>query len=176
MIIVKTILISIVLINLSCNNMNKADFKVFGEESLLKDCKINVSAYRQIGYDNNTSKYIGKEELRTLLFNGKSYEVESSEDDSIYIIYLSYKDSLVNILEYENVMGGEESVINHFYIIKNKDGIAVKFVGSKELLNSIKDIPSNNLITLEEFFRQKKINSEELKNKEKKLFFDFYGK
>jgi hypothetical protein len=43
---VKTVLLSIVLINLSCNKMNEQNFKVFGEESLLKDCKISISMYK----------------------------------------------------------------------------------------------------------------------------------
>jgi hypothetical protein len=164
-IIVKITLSVLILTHLSCNKMDKHNFKVFGEESLLKDCKINV--------------YKSSENLQrteTLLFKGNQYEVKSSESDIRYIVYVSYKDSLVNTIDYENIMGGEENQINHFYIQKNKDVIVVKFVGLEELLQEVEDRPIDVLIPVDEFFGKKKINSEELKNKEKKLFFDFYGK
>lgn len=174
-----TIVLSLIALTFfSCSKISndKQNLKVIGEKSLLKDCKINVSRYTQIGYDNTTSKYSGTEELKTLLFNGNSYEVKSLEDDSVYTIYFSYKDSLVNVFKYENIMGGEENQINHFYIYKNKDVVYFKFVGVKEFLKEMEDRPIQILIPLEKYFKQKQISTKELKNIEKKLFFDFYGK
>jgi hypothetical protein len=175
-IIARIVLFVIILTHLSCNKMNKQNFKVFGEESLLKDCKINISTYRQIGYDNAASKHIDTEEFKTLLFNGNFYPVESLPDDSIYTIYFSYKDSLVFVFKYENIMSGEESQINHFYIQKNKDAITFKFVGNEEFSQEMNDRPINILIPLDEYLRKKRVTSEESINREKKLFFDFYGR
>jgi hypothetical protein len=177
-IIVKIVLSVLIIINLSCNKnkMDKQSFKVFGEEALLKDCKINISIYTQIGYDNTTSKYIDTEKLETLLFNGNTYEVKSLKDHSVYTIYFSHKDSLVNVFKYENIMGGEESQINHLYLYKNKDAISFKFVGNEEFLQEMEDRPINVLIPVDEYFSQKRMVNEDSINKEKQLFFDFYGK
>lgn len=158
-------LLVIVLMFLSCDNKNKNNFEVFGEESLLKDCKINV--YKS-GEDLQMTK--------TLLFNGNRYEVKSSETDIRHIIYVSYRDSLVNIIDYENILRGEENQINHFYLYKNKDIISFKFIGNEEFLKEKEESPGHILIPINEYLIQKHVDTEELKNKEKRLFFDFYGK
>lgn len=167
-IIVKIVLSVLIVINLSCNKnkMDEQNFKVFGEESLLKDCKINISIYTQIGYDNTTSKYSGTEELKTLLFNGNSYKVKSLKDYSVYTVYVSYKDSLVNKVVVENIFyATKDQIAADLYINKTNDTISILFLGKEAVL-----------VSLDDYFRLNKINKDELKNKEKKLFFDFYGK
>ena len=162
--IVKNILILIILTNLSCSKMNKQYFKVIGEESLLKDCKINIVKNTETGFETK----------ETLLLNGNLNEVKSLEEDFYYNIYLSYKDSLVNKLDYENIMGGENNQINHFYLYKDKDIIFFKFVGKEDFLKSIVERPKNVLIPIENYFKLNKIDNEETKNKERKLFFEYY--
>jgi hypothetical protein len=169
------VLLLIMLTFVSCNKINEQNFKVFGEESLLKDCKINISTYKQIGYDNITSKYTGTEELKTLLFNGNSNIVESSEEDSFYTIYFSYKDSLVNKIVMENVFYGASDRIAHLYINKVNGTISMLFIGREAEIETKQGFETI-LVPLDDYFRLNKINKDELKNKEKKLFFDFYGR
>lgn len=178
MIIVKILISIVLIINLSCNRnkMEKQNFKVFGEKSLLKDCKINIATYKQIGYDTVASKPIASEEFKTLLFNGDTYSVESQADDALYITYISYKDSLLCAFKYENIMGGEKSQINHFYIQKNEDMITFKFVGNETFLKEINNRPINVLIPVDEYFIENRITDKDLISREKKLFFDRYVK
>jgi uncharacterized radical SAM superfamily protein len=143
--------------------MDKQNFKVFGDQSLLKDCKINIVKNTETGFETK----------ETLLLNGNLNEVKSLEDDFFYKIYISYKDSLVNKFDYDNIMGGEDNQINHFYIYKNKDIISLKFVGDERFLKTGYGFDVL-LISLEDYFKKNKIDNEESKNKEKKLFFDYY--
>ena len=171
--IVKRILFLIVLTNLSCSKMDKQYFKVFGDESLLKDCKINVSTYRQISYNPTTSKYISTEELNTVLFNGKFCEIESLEDDNIYTFYFSYKDTLVSKECVENIYYGASDRISHFYITKIDGVVSVLFVGREGEIKKKRGLETV-LIPVEDYFKKNKIENEEIISKEKKLFFDSY--
>lgn len=158
-----------ILIFVGCNKMNehKDNFEIFGEESLLKDIKLNVVKRSEIG--------LKKKE--TLIFNGEKYIVEEeNETGFVYKIYVSYKDSLVNAMEYDNIMRGDDNQINHFYLYKNKDIVYFKFVGVKKNLQEMEDRPIHSLIPVDEYFMQKRICNEDSISKEKKLFFDFYGK
>jgi hypothetical protein len=170
---VKTILFLTLLTQLSCNKMNEQKFKVFGDESLLKDCKINVSTYRQISYNPTTSLYTSTEELKTVLFNGEFFEIESLEDDNIYTFYFSYKDSLINKRRIENVYYGASDRISHFYISKTDGVIAILFVGREAEIKKKQGF-GTFLIPVEDYFKKNKIDNEESRNKEKKLFFDYY--
>ena len=120
--------------------MDKQYFKVFGDESLLKDCKINVSTYRQISYNPTTSKYISTEELKTVLFNGKFCEIESLEDDNIYTFYFSYKDTLVSKECVENIYYGASDRISHFYITKIDGVVSVLLLVEKVKLKKNEDL------------------------------------
>lgn len=152
-------ILSMLLINISCNKMKEPDFRVFGDESLLKDWKINV--YK---VDENS------ETTKTLLYKGNCYEVESLENDIRYIVYFSYKDSLVNTIEYENIMGGEDNQINQIYLSKNDNVVSCKFIGLKEFLKKIEERPETILIPIEEYT---KINNSKKEDVRKK-FFDYY--
>jgi hypothetical protein len=113
--------------------------------------------------NNITSKYSGTEELKTLLFNGNSYKVKSIEDYSVYTVYVSYKDSLVNKVVVENIFyATKDQIAADLYINKTNDTISILFLGKEAVL-----------VSLDDYFRLNKID---LKNKEKKLFFDFYGR
>jgi hypothetical protein len=142
--------------------MEKKDFKVFGDEALLKDCKINIYKIKE-----------GSEKMESLLFDTKLYDVTSTNDDIKYIIYLSYKDLIVGKINYENILKGEENQINHFYISKNKEIVSVKFVGKEEFLKS-NDGFVEVLIPINEYLGINNIHDEKLILKEKNIFFDYY--
>lgn len=143
------------------------NFEIFGDESLLKEIKLNVIKTSETGL----------EKKETLIFNGKKYIVRAeNETGFVYKIYASYKDSLVKVMQYENILKGEENQINHFYFYKNKDIISFKFVGNKEFLPMINESPEYILVPLNKYFIEEEIQTEELKKNEKALFFDFYNK
>lgn len=148
-------------------NEYQDNFKIFGDESLLKEIKLNVIKTSEAGL----------EKKETLIFNERKYIVKAeNETGFIYKIYVSYKDSLVKVMQYENILKGEENQINHFYFYKNRDVISFKFVGSKEFLPELDVSPEYILVPLNDYFIEEKINTEELKNNEKTLFFDYYNK
>ena len=92
--IVKTILFLTLLTNLSCNKMNEQNFKVFGDESLLKDCKINI-----VNKTESENKII-----ESLLYKGKIQEIPiNNETGEFYKIYVSYNDDLITTIEFENI-------------------------------------------------------------------------
>lgn len=164
---VKTFLLLFTLILLSCNKTEETNtnFEIFGEDALFKNIKVNIIKNREDGV----------EKKQTLLFNGKQFSVkEENETAYFYRIYLSYKDSLVSVLEYENILRGDKNQINQIYLFKEKDGISFKFIGSKEFLPDIDNRPAERFITLEQYFLQKNINTVEGKSKVRELFFDFY--
>lgn len=160
-------LLIVILILLSCNKTEETNtnFEIFGEDALLKNIKVNIIKNREDDV----------EKKQTLLFNGKQFSVqEENETAYFYRIYLSYKDSLVSVLEYENILRGDKNQINQVYLFKEKDGISFKFIGSKEFLPDIDNRPAEQFITLEQYFLQKNINTVEGKSKVRELFFDFY--
>lgn len=141
-------------------------FKVFGEKSILKDCKINI--YR---VDEN-----GNKKEITLLNNGVLFKIKSETDMAEdYKVYISYRDRLINTLEFENVFRNANDQINHFYIDKKNEIISITFIG-REVEIENKQGFTTILVPVDEYFEQKRISSEDLKDKEKKLFFDFYAK
>ena len=154
-------LLPIILTNLSCSKMGKQYFKVLGEESLLKDCKINISI------DNNIK------ELKTILFCENQYQVKFSENDSFYTIYFSYKDTHLNKIQIENVFYGASDRISNIYITKTDDLVTVLFIGREAEIKTKQGFEAV-LIPMEDYFKLNKIDNEETKNKEKKLFFDSY--
>ena len=156
--IAKNILILILLTNLSCNKMNEQKIKVIGDESLLKDCKINVS----------TSTEANKKTTESLLYKGKIKEISiDNETGEFYKIYVSYNDSLATSIEFENILRNMNNPPDVILIIEKNDKgfIGVKKTHSKEF---------SILLTIENYFKLNKIDNEETKNKEKKLFFDSY--
>ncbi len=161
--IFKAIMIMLLLINLSCNNMNKEDFKVFGEEVILKDCKINIKK----SYAENNNK------TETVFFNGKLRNIEP-DNYAVYSIYLSFKDSLVNVIHMENVFYGASDQINHFYIDKKQNMISVLFVGRESEIKSKKGF-QKILIPIDDYFKTQNITDEKLIQEEKGKFFNLYG-
>ncbi len=141
--------------------MEKQNFKVFGEESLLKECKINISIDNEI------------KELKTILFNENNYQVEFSENDSFYTLYFSHKDTHINKIEIENVFYGASDRISNIYITKTGDLITVLFIGREAEIKTKQGFETV-LIPIENYYKLNKIINEEAKSKEKKLFFDYY--
>jgi hypothetical protein len=165
-IIVKITLLVLILTNLSCKKMDGQYFKVFGENSILRDCKINI--YK---VDEN-----GNKKEMTLLDKGVLFEIKSETDIAEdYKVYISYQDRLINTLEFENVFRNASDQISHFYIDKKNETISIIFIGREAEIETKQGFVTI-LIPIDEYFVQKRIRSEDSINKEKKLFFDFYGK
>ena len=142
--------------------MNKDDFKVFCDEELAKDCKINIK--KIVDADNISTE--------TLLYNGTSYNV-APEEGTVYEFYFSYKDSLVNKLRYENIFYAANDQINHFYMERKEDKIVAKFVGREAFLET-GDGASLILIPLEEYFLLHKNNDTKSIEDEKQIFKMLY--
>ena len=141
--------------------MDKQNFKVFGDQSLLKDCKINICKL----YKNRTI-------TETIFYNGKT-KFSTPDNNALYLIYFSYKDSLVNKKRIENVFYGANDQVNHFYINENEGVISILFVGREAEIKTKQGFLTI-LIPQEKFFQQNNIDTVESINKEKKLFFDNY--
>lgn len=137
--------------------MNEQNFKVFGDESLLKDCKINI-----VNKTESENKII-----ESLLYKGKIQEIPiNNETGEFYKIYVSYNDDLITTIEFENILRNMKNPPDiSFTIQKNNNG----FIGIKE---TAKDF--SVLLPIEDYFKLNKIDNEESKNKEKKLFFEYY--
>ena len=52
-----------------------------------------------------------------------------TEVAAVYQIYVSYNDSVVNILKFENIMRNANDHINHLYLTKEKDAIQLQYIG-----------------------------------------------
>lgn len=153
-------LIILIITKLSCK-MENSNFEIYGNEELIKHSKINI-----VKIDDN-----GNERQQTLLFFGKTNIIKAeTEVGATYKVYISYKDSLVNVLQFENVMRYANDHINRFYMIREKDYISVLYIGRKANLNN-KEGFRVFLIPTKDFFKLNAIEDKEDKNKYKKLFF-----
>jgi hypothetical protein len=159
--IVKNVLFLIILTNFSCNKMKEQEFKVFGDESLLKDCKVNICKI----YNNKTI-------IETIFYNGKK-GLSTPDNNALYEIYFSYKDSLINKKRIENVFYGANDQINHFYINENNGMVSILFVGREAEIKSKQGF-NIILIPVKDYIKQNKIENEEFISKEKKLFCNHY--
>ena len=147
----------IVVTNLSCNKMDKQKFKVFGEESLLKDCKINII--------NLTGVKQGI--VETLLYKGKIKEISIDDEvGEVYRVYVSYNDSLVTTIKFEDILRNMKNPPDIAFVIQKNDNGFIGIKGTAEGLSI--------LTPIDDYFKKNKIDNEETKNKEKKLFFDYY--
>ncbi|WP_241280400.1 hypothetical protein [Chryseobacterium cucumeris] len=118
--IVKVFLQLLLITTVACTKMNEQTFKVFGKEDILKNTKINI-----IKIDDR-----GAKTENTLLFLGKEYDINAeTEAVATYELYVSYKDSLVNILKFENVMRNANDHINHIYLNEENNSINVIYIG-----------------------------------------------
>jgi hypothetical protein len=144
--------------------MSKQDFKVYGEEVILKDCKINIFIEDETG----------NKKQNTILYKGKLNKITpETEIGELYKIYVSYKDSHVNVLKFENIFRNASDQINHFYIDKRDDIISVMFVGREAEIKS-KEGFTKILIPIDEYFKTQNITDEKLIAKEKSYFFNSY--
>ena len=163
--IVKYILFSLILItNLTCNKMNKQNFKVFGEDDLLRNTKINIVETGETG----------EKIEKTFLFKGEKYDVEAEvETGGVYEVYVSYKDSLVNVLKFENVMRNANDYINHLYLTNTDNKINILYVGRESDIAKKKGF-NVFLIALDEYYKIHDITSDnEIKENNILLFEKF---
>ncbi len=154
----------LLVINQSCKKMDNQEFKVFGDAELLNNTKITIV---EVGdFDS--------EKIRTLLFFGRRMKLKpETEVGVVYKIYISYKDSVVNVLKFDNVMRNANDHINHLYLEKEKDIINIIYVGRESEIRSKKGF-YKILIPVEDFYKQEGIIKNEDKEKAKKLLFDIY--
>ena len=144
--------------------MSNQNFKIIGDDELLKNCKITI-----VKTDEN-----GVSLKKSLLFKGEVFDVVSeSEIAEIYDIYVSYKDSLVNQLNFENVFRNVDDRICNLYLNKKDEQFFVKFVG-REI-----DLKNNQgflkpLISLKDFLNVNKIVEDSARSKVEENFFSFY--
>ena len=143
--------------------MSNQNFKIIGDDELLKNCKITI-----VKTDEN-----GVSLKKSLLFKGEVFDVVSeSEIAEIYDIYVSYKDSLVNQLNFENVFRNVDDRICNLYLNKKDEQFFVKFVG-REI-----DLKNNQgflkpLISLKDFLNVNKIVEDSARSKVEENFFSF---
>lgn len=162
MTIVKYIFLFILLILMQCKQMESKEFKVFGKEELLKNSKITIIEIS----DSEPDK------VQTLLNLGNVTKLKTENKVSlIYEIYISYKDSLVNVLKYENIMVNANDHINHIYINEEDSMIKVTYFGRESDLKSQEGF-SKILLPKKEFFRINNIEKKEDIIKYEKFFFN----
>ena len=162
------ILLAIVLTLINCKKM-EPEFKIYGDEDLLKDIKINIKFTRD-HYENGLES-----KLVTALYKGKRYKVQG-EYTFIYTFYLSYKDSLVTVREMENIMQYADGYINHLYIKKDeKDQIYLFYVGMEANIKKGWGFSTPPIMSLQKFFEKENITHKEEQEKYKNYFFNFYN-
>lgn len=162
------ILLAIVLTVLNCKKMDP-EFKIYGDEDLLKDIKINIKFIREYYQRDNESKLV------TALYKGKRYKVQEEYADT-YIFYLSYKDSLVAMVEDENIMQYADGYINHLYVKKDEnDQIYLFYVGMEADIKRGWGLKTPPVIPLHQFFEKEKITAPSEQEKYTKYFFNFYN-
>lgn len=160
--IVKVFLQLSLITTVACTKMNEQTFKVFGKENIVKNTKINI-----IKTDDR-----GAKTENTLLFLGKEYDINAeTEVGTNYKIYVSYKDSLVNILKFENIMRNANDHINHIYLNEENNNINVIYIGRES------DVAKHHgfmktLIPKNDFYKANDISDDKMIEKYNQLFFD----
>lgn len=144
--------------------MDQTEFKVYGNKELLDYSKINI--YQQ---DEN-----GKKQTETLFYLGELKEFKPNDEIAVfYEVYISYKDSLVNTLKFENVMRNANDHVNHIYIQKENDEISVIYIGRESEIETQKGFRTV-LIPLNKYLELNHITSEKDKESTKNKFYDMF--
>lgn len=143
-------------------------FKVYGDPSILEKMVINVEN------SINDVKYPGYpiSKVQTQLYKGKQLSFQNTGVIS-YIIYFSYKNQ-VNRLIFDNLMGNKQGHINHIYVFKKDDGVYLKYYGLKSDIQKKIDPTSDITISLEDFFKENKILTQDEQTLYKEKFFEYY--
>ncbi|WP_271784930.1 hypothetical protein [Aquimarina algiphila] len=144
------------------------EFELHGDTMLLQNMKINMLSIKEEKYPNRESK------IETLLYDGEKYKIHNQNIVN-YEVYFSYKDSLVGVLKFENVMKWAKDYINHLYVYKDKDSIYLQYIGRETQIQDKKGFMSSPAILLNDFYRKENIVSDKEKEVLKKKFFDFYN-
>lgn len=160
--IVKVFLQLSLITTVACTKMNEQTFKVFGKEDILKNTKINI-----IKIDDR-----GTKTENTLLFLGKEYDINAeTEVGATYELYVSYKDSLVNILKFENVMRNANDHINHIYLNEENNSINVIYIGRESDVDKHHGF-MKTLMPINDFYKANNISDDKTIEKYSQLFFD----
>lgn len=162
-IIVKCFFIPL-LLTINCRKMDNQNFKLFGDEELLTNSKINIVKINEAG----------KKNVQTLLFLGKQKDViAETEVGVVYNVYVSYNDSVFNVLKFENVMRNASDHINHLYMTKENDSIYINYVGRETEIENKKGF-GVFLVPKAEYFKLNNIDNDEEIKKQNDLFSDEY--
>ncbi|MCG8894619.1 hypothetical protein G1K97_13050 [Tenacibaculum finnmarkense] len=130
--------------------------------------KINMLSVKDVKYPNSASK------IETLLFEGEKYNVQNNDVMS-YEVYFSYKDSLVGVLKFENIMKWANDYINHLYVYKGEDGIYLQYIGREAEIKDKKGFVSLPAMSINEFYEKEKIVSKVKKEQVERFFKSFYN-
>lgn len=109
----------------------------------------------------------------TLLEQGKRYHIQY-EYAYMHKVYFSYRDSLVGILEFENIYQWANDYINHIYVDKINDTLSIQYIGRESEIDERKGFKSTPAIPLKEYIKSKGITEKDRKAEFKKRFFEFY--
>lgn len=151
----------------SCTTM-EPKFELYGDAVLLQNMKINMLSIKDVKYPNSASK------IETLLFEGEKYNVQNNDVMS-YEVYFSYKDSLVGVLKFENIMKWANDYINHLYVYKDEGGIYLQYIGRETEIKDKKGFISLPAMSINEFHEKEKIVSKVKKEQVERFFKSFYN-
>lgn len=165
--IVRYLLLTLVIINITNCTTMEPEFKVYGETDILQDVKINLEITRQAKYPNNEST------IATLYDKGRKYSPQIEHAFS-YKIYFSYKKSYVSVLKFENVMQWANDYINHLYVFKENDSIYIQYIGRKSEIDKRKGFISLPAIPLKDFYKKENITTQKEEQIINDKFFKFY--
>ncbi len=164
MIIGKCFFILLLIITINCRKMDNQNFKLFGNEELLTNSKINIVKIDESGNKN----------VQTLLFLGKQKNViVETEVGVVYNVYVSYNDSVFNVLKFENVMRNANDHINHLYMTKENNSIYINYVGREAEIENKKGF-GVFLLPKAEYFKLNNIENDDEKKKQNELFSSEY--
>ncbi len=161
------LLIILILSFTNCTTM-EPEFELYGDTVLLQNMKINMLSIKEEKYPNRESK------IETFLYDGEKYKIQNQNVVN-YEVYFSYKDSMVGVLKFENIMKWANDYINHLYVYKEKDTIYIQYIGRETQIKDKKGFISNPAIPLSDFYKKEKIISNVVKEEFEKKFFKYYN-
>lgn len=138
----------------NCNTMKENKFIISGDTELLKNSKICIVKTSETG-----KKKIGS----ALYLNEQELIIVNNDIAEYYKIYVSFKDSLVTVLKFENINRNIAKEDITLIMEKDKNGL----VGIRNGHSSSIKI----LIPLEEYLKKENIGDTNKINEEKKYFF-----
>ena len=160
--IIKLFLAFVLVAQLSCSSIDK-NFKVYGDEKLLKNMVINVGYLYESSKGNSSS-------ISSILYKGKHLNTIEKPYTYAYNIFISQGNN-VGVLEVDNLYPDEKDRVNYLLVKKLETGlISVQYFAYKAEFEKGNG-RQTELIPLPEFYKKNSI-SEDKQNVYKHYFFD----